>query len=234
MIPGSVSSIGDYEFAGCSSLTNVTIPGSVSSIGSSAFQGCSSLGGVTIPGSVTTIGDGAFNESGLTNVMIPSSVVNISDQEFFDCPGLINVTIPAGVTSIGSQSFAYCYALAGVYFKGNAPTVGSDGFQGDSATVYYLPGTVGWGAFSSNTGRTTVLWNPGIQAGGAGFGVQNQQFGFNITNTANLTVVVEVCTNLASPVWFPLQTVTLTNGSYHFSEPGQGSRFGRYYGLGLP
>jgi hypothetical protein len=64
--------------------------------------------------------------------------------------------------------------------------------------------------------------------------VQSNQFGFNITNTANLTVVVEVCTNLASAVWVPLQTVTLTNGLYYFSEPVQVDSAGRFFGLGLP
>ena len=58
--------------------------------------------------------------------------------------------------------------------------------------------------------------------------------GFNITNAANLTVVVEACTNLASPVWVPLTTNTLTNGVFYFSEPFQANRSGRFYGLGLP
>ena len=36
-IPNSVTSIGNYAFRGCSSLTSVTIPNSVTSIGNSAF-----------------------------------------------------------------------------------------------------------------------------------------------------------------------------------------------------
>jgi hypothetical protein len=64
--------------------------------------------------------------------------------------------------------------------------------------------------------------------------VQTNYFGFNITNNANLTVVVEVCTNLASPVWVPLATNTLAGGSSYFSEPVQGNSSGRFYGLGLP
>ena len=42
-IPNSVTSIGNYAFYGCSSLTSVTIPNAVTSIGEQAFKNCSSL-----------------------------------------------------------------------------------------------------------------------------------------------------------------------------------------------
>ena len=45
-IPNSVTSIGDYAFSGCTSLTSVTIPNSVTSIGDSAFYGCTSLSAI--------------------------------------------------------------------------------------------------------------------------------------------------------------------------------------------
>lgn len=47
-------------FAGCSSLTDITIPNSVKTIGSSAFYNCSNLTDITIPNSVTRIEDYAF------------------------------------------------------------------------------------------------------------------------------------------------------------------------------
>lgn len=42
-IPNSVTSIGDYAFAGCSGLTTLTIPNSVTSIGNYAFATCKKL-----------------------------------------------------------------------------------------------------------------------------------------------------------------------------------------------
>ena len=65
----SVTSIGDFAFDYCSSLTSVTIPNSVTSIGNYAFYGCSSLTSVTIGNSVTSIGEAAFSGcDGLTDV----------------------------------------------------------------------------------------------------------------------------------------------------------------------
>jgi hypothetical protein len=60
-IPSSVTSIGNYAFYFCSSLTSVTIPSSVTSIGYRAFYSCDSLTSVTIPASVTSIGNWAFD-----------------------------------------------------------------------------------------------------------------------------------------------------------------------------
>ena len=43
VIQPGVTSIGDWAFSNCSSMTSVTIPASVTSIGNGAFEGCSSL-----------------------------------------------------------------------------------------------------------------------------------------------------------------------------------------------
>jgi hypothetical protein len=55
-----VTSIEDYAFTNCSSLTSINIPQGVTSIGSVAFFGCSSLTSITIPKGVTSIGNNAF------------------------------------------------------------------------------------------------------------------------------------------------------------------------------
>ena len=49
-IPDSVTSIGDWAFAGCTSLTSVTIPDGVTSIGWCAFADCESLTNVYFTG----------------------------------------------------------------------------------------------------------------------------------------------------------------------------------------
>ena len=159
-------------------------------------------------------------------------VTSIGQYAFASCSNLTSITIPATVTAIGSHVFYHCGNLTGVYFYGNAPSDDTTVFSGDNnATAYYLPGTTGWGAFSTNTGLPTALWKPQVQTSGASFGMQSNQFGFNITWANGMVVEVEVCTNLASPVWTPIQTNTLTNGLFYFSEPLQTNSSGRFYRL---
>jgi hypothetical protein len=261
-IPGSVSVIGDYAFDSCSSLACATIASGVTSIGTGQFADCTSLAGVTIPGSVASIGDSAFNGcTSLTNatigvgvgsvgeqafaycerlpgVTIPGTVASIGEQAFENCLKLAVVTVGAGVSNIGEAAFERCTSLAGVFFGGNAPTADStvfttgSGNNYDSATVYYLPGTTGW----SNTFAVlpAVLWNPVIQTGDGNFGVQANHFGFDITGTANIPIVVEACSNLASPVWTSLQSLTLTNGLFYFSDPAPANASGSYYQIASP
>ena len=57
---GSVTSIGEAAFVGCTGLTSITIPDSVTSIGDVAFAICTDLTSITIPDSVTDIGNKAF------------------------------------------------------------------------------------------------------------------------------------------------------------------------------
>ena len=240
-IPNNVTNIGDYAFAGCTSLTSITIGANVTSIGDMAFFYCSSLTRVTIPNSVTGIGEYAFFSCGsLTNVTIGNSVTSIGYETFYYCRSLTSVTIPNSVTSIGDQVFYNCTNLTGVYFQGNAPNIGLEVFaHGENlavnVTVYYLPGTMGWG--STFGGRPTAPWllpYPLILNNGPGFGVQTNGFSFIISWATNLSVVVEACTNLANPVWSPVGTNTLTGGSSYFSDPGWTNYPVRCYRLRSP
>jgi hypothetical protein len=147
------------------------------------------------------------------------------------------VTIPASVTNIGGRALSGSTNLVTIYFEGNAPTVGSSVFAGDTdATAYHLPGTTGWAEFSSvfETDLPTVPWNPLGASGGVSLGVQSNQFAFSFTGPANLVVVVEACTDLANPVWVPIQTNALTNGSFNFSDPHWTNFPGRYYRISSP
>ncbi len=187
---------------------------------------------------MTSIGDLAFCDcTSLTNVTIPNSVTAIEGDAFFGCESLISVTIPSSITSIGDYAFAGCYGLAGVYFEGNAPSlVGPSVFHGSSKVIiYHLPGTTGWGA--TLAGRPTVLWflpNPVILNSGPSFGVHSNEFGFIFSWATNTSVVMEACTDLVNPIWFPASTNNLTNGWSHFSDPAWTNYPARFYRLRSP
>ena len=109
VIPDSVTSIGQSAFCGCEKLTSIDIPSGVASIGTSAFTWCESLTSCTIGSGVTSIGNSAFTwcES-LTSITIPDNVTSIGDSAFKGCSGFTSCTIGSGVTSIGNNAFNYC------------------------------------------------------------------------------------------------------------------------------
>ena len=110
-----ITSIGEYAFENCSSLTSITMPESITSIEDAAFSHCSLLTSITIPESVTSIGDSAFYDcSSLQSVTIPDSVISIEDNAFAECSSLQSITIPDSVTSIGMYAFEDCSSLTSI------------------------------------------------------------------------------------------------------------------------
>ena len=156
---GAVSALTDEVPFG-DRLIGVRIEGSVTTIGNFAFEGCSSLTSVTIPSSVTSIGESAFENSGLTSITIPSSVTTISNYAFFGCTSLTSITIPSSITSIGNQAFRNCTSLTSITIPSSVTTIGDFAFFGcTSLTSVTLPSsvtTIGDFAFFGCTSLTSV------------------------------------------------------------------------------
>ena len=135
-IPSSVTSIGEYAFQYCSSLTSINIPSSVTSIEACAFSGCSALTSINIPSSVTSIVGGAFYGcSSLTSINIPSSVTSIGGSAFSRCSSLTSINIPSSVTNIEGVAFAGCSALKTVVLQSDHVTFGSYVFT-ENTNIY--------------------------------------------------------------------------------------------------
>jgi hypothetical protein len=189
---------------------------------------------VTIGNGVISVGDGAFGGcTRLTNVTIGNSVIGVG--EFSGCSSLTSVTIPNSVAYIGEEAFSYCSGLTSVYFQGDAPNFGSSSVSNtfpDITTVYYLPGTSGWG--TTLGGLPTALWKPEVQTGDTSFGVRTNQFGFNITWASGMTVVVEASTSLVNPTWSPISTNILNGNRLYFSDPQWTNYASRFYRVTWP
>ena len=97
VIPSSVTSISNWAFEWCKSLTSISIPNSVTSIGINAFSGCLGLTSISIPNSVTSIGINAFSYcSGLTSITCEAiTPPDCGSSCFYD----INKSIPVYVAA---------------------------------------------------------------------------------------------------------------------------------------
>ena len=129
-IPNGVTSIGQYAFTNCYSLSSTTIPNSVTSIGKNAFNGCYSLSSITMPNGVTSIGQYAFSNCySLSSITMPNGVTSIGQYAFNGCYSLSSTTIPNSVTSIGQSAFNSCYSLSSITIPDGVTSIGESAFN---------------------------------------------------------------------------------------------------------
>ena len=131
--------------------------------------------GYTGPGGTVTV-PGTINGLPVTGIGTNAFTSNV----FVSALQITNVLIPNTVTNLGDGAFQMCCNLAGVYFQGNPPSLGTNVFTGDDmATAYFLPATTGWGATFG--GLPTASWLT-INGGTDGGDYSNLQ---QVTITAN-------------------------------------------------
>ena len=172
----SVTSIGDWAFYYCSSLTSVTIPNSIASIGDKAFYGCSSLTSITIPNSVTSIGSSAFQGcSSLTSVTIPNSVTSIGDFAFAQCKSLNYITVE-------KDNFNYSSEDGVLFNKDKTELIQYP--VGNSEKSYTIPNSVtsiGYFAFANCSSLTSVAIPNSVTE------IRDYAF-YSCTNLASVTI----------------------------------------------
>ena len=84
--------IGNYAFAGCSSLQSITLGNGLRAIGNHAFDGCINIKDI--------------------NTDLHSNLAGIGDHAFYNCQSLRSFNMPVSVTKLGDGTFENCYALA--------------------------------------------------------------------------------------------------------------------------
>lgn len=166
-----VEVIGDYVFAGKSTLTSIEIPDSVTSIGTGALRSCPNLTSVVIGDSVESVGYDAFIEcSSIASIRVRLSNTNYDSRE--NCNALIetgsntliagcmNTVIPNSVTSIGGSAFRGCSGLTSVTIPNSVTSIGGNAFYGctglTSITIPNSVTSIGEYAFDGCSGLTSV------------------------------------------------------------------------------
>lgn len=108
----AIDAIGEFSFAGCTSLKSVNIPSTLDKIGFGSFMGCTSLTDINISSNISVINGQVFqNCTSLTEFTVPNSVGTISDFSFAGCTSLEKVVIPKTVKNISAKAFLNCDKL---------------------------------------------------------------------------------------------------------------------------
>jgi hypothetical protein len=249
-IPNSVTGIDYYAFTDAR-LSSITIGSGVTNLWyktqlpsgftlyTTPFNSCPKLTNITVDlenPALSSLNGALFDKDLTTLIMfpcglggtytVPDFVTVISDEAFANCSRLSNIIIDSGVTNIGAQAFMGCSDLTAIFFEGNAPNADPTAFE-NGVTIYHLPDTAGWSTIFDNI--PTALWLPQMETGDGSFGIQTNQFGFNVFWASGQTIVVDASTNLLNPQWQPQQTNTLTNCTVYFSDAQWTHYPSRYY-----
>ena len=150
-IPNSVTSIGDYAFSGCESLSSIVIPDSVTSIGGHAFSGCESLSSIVIPVSVIKMDGNPFaGWNGKLTVLSPRYIYdndvlidNVKKVIIAFRNKDVSYTIPDSVTSIGDCAFVGCKSLSSIVIPDSVTSISDCAFANcKSLSSIVIPNSV--------------------------------------------------------------------------------------------
>ena len=132
IVPGSVTTIGNFAFAWNQKLELVELPDTVEVIGSSAFT-VAKIAQIKLGRGLRTIGKCAFEQcSYLQNVTFPYSLKFIGEAAFCQCKSMTKVWIPDSVVSVGAHAFQLCTGVTDVVIGKNVSFIGRKAFSGTS------------------------------------------------------------------------------------------------------
>ncbi|WP_297961344.1 leucine-rich repeat domain-containing protein, partial [uncultured Ruminococcus sp.] len=97
-LPDTVKTLGNYSFYN-TALSALPDNGTITSAGNYSFAECKKLGNISIPKSYKSFGDHAFmNCKGIKKLVIPANVTSLGIQIFNGCTNLADLTLPHAAT----------------------------------------------------------------------------------------------------------------------------------------
>ena len=106
VIPNTVTTINNYQFSNCASITSLTIPNSVTCIRDAAFSSCSSLSSIQIGTNVDTIEYYAFRNCGAINTITCNAVTPpvLGNRVFNDNLNNVTCVVPCASVELYRES----------------------------------------------------------------------------------------------------------------------------------
>ena len=143
------TTIADFAFDGCTSITEVTLGSATTTVGSYAFARCG-ITSVTLPDTVTSIGIGAYVSCPLAEITLPFvgqdasgsigylghifGAAKYEDNGRFVPTTLKTLTLSFACSAIGDGAFNDCATLATINLPDTIMAIGRDAFRN---TPYY-------------------------------------------------------------------------------------------------
>ena len=163
VMPSGVTSVAQYKFYQCTSLTSLDLTG-CSSLGQYAFYGCTGLTSLEVPGTITTVPNYAFQScSNITSLKLNSGITTVSSYAFSGMSKVANndFAIPSTLKTISSYAFqSLGQNASGFTFEyecGDNTTISDGAFS--SSKISKLKGklvSIGSSAFSSCNSLTEI------------------------------------------------------------------------------
>ncbi len=132
-----VTEVGDYAFAGCTALSELTLPSSITKLGAYIFKGSTSLTSINLPRDLTTvsysISASSTNYCSFTGSSIETVICEsnaIPDYTFYKFTTLKKVTFTGNTTEVGGYAFYGCTALSDITLPDSLVTIGTRAFYG--------------------------------------------------------------------------------------------------------
>jgi len=183
-------------------------------------------------GSATITGCSLPDERVVIPTLLGGASVGSLAAHSFTNSSLVSLTVPSSVATIEANAFAGSSSLSRILFSGNAPGIPNGLLASLPTTVYYLPGTSGWG--STFGGRPALLWNPAFDQCLPDTPTSGS-LQLTITGTATIPLRVESSDGLNPANWALLDNVSVgSGGRVSLGDPATGATSQRFYRIIFP